>query len=356
MPQKVIRKVNLNVSSLITNTIGSGGELFQDFIFGTIFNLANHIVENNLNGNQGSPFPNKIESLFDSANNTQVRVVGSVNDGGVSIGGDFDNDNNLVGISRAGFLIFDLGKKTNPRKFQLTLDGQTEFLSEDITPGADGFNKGVRLKFTNDLTNFAGGVSTSFKDNDNFTTVTVAAGVAPHTEISTGGVTSTKGDTSSFTQRVLTLNENFFKTDYDGFQFLIVEFRGSRYSFTFDIFDLSLFEEVDPTDYSVEFDDSLLDLAGWKNSRYDGSKLTGQKINEFNRGDITYGKNPVVENKTNALYIVDTCIGAENEDEQFAFIAGHSYLTIKQILLINEKDDEVQLISKDSENLIKDFY
>ena len=32
----------------------------------------------------------------------------------------------------------------------------------------------------------------------------------------------------------------------------------------------------------AEFDDALVDQAPWKNPRYDGSKLTGKKINEFN--------------------------------------------------------------------------
>ena len=80
--------------------------------------------------------------------------------------------------------------------------------------------------------------------------------------------------------------------------------------------------------FSVEFDDALLDLDGWKNPRYDGSKLTGQKINEYNNGDVTYGKNPVLTNKTVALYIGNTLIGGENEDEQYAYIKKHSYIDI----------------------------
>ena len=377
MPQKVIRKVNLNISSLITNTVGSNGELLQNAGSSTVnFNLANHIVENNLNGNNNSPSPNTIKSLFDSANNTQVRIVGHPDDGGVQLGatvgsagdvdGDGSPDNDVEETGRRGFFIFDLGRKINPRKFQLILDNSTRFIQDDECLNSNNPPpKGVRLRFSNDLTllDHQGAVdangkdldeSTSYKDNSDFTIVSVAAGVAPHTEISTSGVISTVGDTSSFNQKVLTFDKDFFTTGvnnaFDGYRFFIVEFRGSRFAYTFDIFDLSLFEEVDPIDYSVEFDDSVLDLAGWKNPRYDGSKLTGQKINEFNRGDISYGKNPVVENKTNALYIVDTCIGAENEDAQFAFITGHSYLTIKQILLINEGDDEVQLISRDSED------
>ena len=56
-------------------------------------------------------------------------------------------------------------------------------------------------------------------------------------------------------------------------------------------------------EYSVEFDDALLDLVGWKNPRYNGSKLTGQKINEFNTGDISYGKNPVVEREQEVIFV-----------------------------------------------------
>ena len=37
-------------------------------------------------------------------------------------------------------------------------------------------------------------------------------------------------------------------------------------------------------EYNVEFDDALLDLAGWRNPRYKGSKLKGIRINEFNKG------------------------------------------------------------------------
>ena len=379
MPQKVIRKVNLNISSLITNTVGSSGELLQNAGSSNVnFNLANHIVENNLNGNPGHPFPNKIGHLFDSANNTQVRIVGHPSDGGIQLTSTTGNpgDGNVSETGRRGFFIFDLGRKINPRKFQLTLANNQPFIDDDECLGSPDFidnngdpfdppPRGVRLRFSNDLTllDHGGAVdasgkdldeSTSYKGNDFFTDVTVPAGVAPHTEINTSGVTSTVGDTSSFIQKVLTLDENFFTTTVnnalDGYRFLIVEIRGTRFDYTFDIFDLSLFEEVDPTDYSVEFDDSVLDLAGWKNSRYDGSKLTGQKINEFNRGDISYGKNPVIENKTTALYIVDSCIGAEQEEESLAFIEGHSYLRIKQILVIDETDNSVQIIDRESED------
>ena len=101
--------------------------------------------------------------------------------------------------------------------------------------------------------------------------------------------------------------------------------------------------------FSVEFDDALLDLDGWKNPRYEGSKLTGQKINEYNNGDVTYGKNPVLTNKTVALYIGNTLIGGEDEDEQYAHIKKHSYVDINRILIINPKTDELTLLDATQE-------
>jgi hypothetical protein len=101
--------------------------------------------------------------------------------------------------------------------------------------------------------------------------------------------------------------------------------------------------------FSVEFDDALLDLDGWKNPRYDGSKLTGQKINEYNNGDVTYGKNPVITNKTVALYIGNTLIGGEDEDEQYAYIKKHSYININRILIINPETDKLTLLDATQE-------
>ena len=77
--------------------------------------------------------------------------------------------------------------------------------------------------------------------------------------------------------------------------------------------------------FSVEFDDALLDLEGWKNPRYEGTKLTGAKINKYTEGDITYGLNPVVGRETTAIYIANTIVGG-SEDKQFAKIENHSYV------------------------------
>ena len=103
-------------------------------------------------------------------------------------------------------------------------------------------------------------------------------------------------------------------------------------------------------EYSVEFDDALLDLAGWKNPRYNGSKLTGQKINEFNTGDISYGKNAVITSKITALYIGNSITNAEEEDLSLVFIKNHSYINIDKILIIDPDNDDVIIIESKAEN------
>ena len=102
--------------------------------------------------------------------------------------------------------------------------------------------------------------------------------------------------------------------------------------------------------FSVEFNDSVLDTQGWKSSRYLGKQLSSQKINEFNDGDTSFGRNPVITSKPTALYIGSTLISAENEDPQYAIINKHSYLKIDKILIIDNDSDEVQIIDSNSES------
>jgi len=128
----------------------------------------------------------------------------------------------------------------------------------------------------------------------------------------------------------------------------------------------------------AEFDDALVDQTHWKNPRYEGSKLKGKKINEYNapeikeasigtaaigqsfivgdypevvvgwEGDKTFGLNPVINNESIALYIANTVIGG-TEDEQFATLRNHSYVGINKILLVNPNTDEVQIIDRVAE-------
>ena len=58
---------------------------------------------------------------------------------------------------------------------------------------------------------------------------------------------------------------------------------------------------------------------------------------------------PNLKNETTALYIASSVKGG-TEDDQFTTIKNHSYLSIDQILLINPRTDELQIIEKQSEN------
>ena len=104
----------------------------------------------------------------------------------------------------------------------------------------------------------------------------------------------------------------------------------------------------DDRQLTAEFDDALVDQKTWKNSRYDGSKLTAAKINKFTAGDESYQNLPVLSNQITALYIANTVVGG-TEDPQFATLKGHSYVGINKILLINNLDNTVQLIDRTTE-------
>lgn len=102
-------------------------------------------------------------------------------------------------------------------------------------------------------------------------------------------------------------------------------------------------------EYSVEFNDSLLDLDGWKKPRYEGSKLTSDFINIYNEGDITYGKNPVITRKIDVLYLGNAILG-EDEDESILTIPNHSYVTINKLLLIDKDKRSITFVRKDNTN------
>ena len=103
----------------------------------------------------------------------------------------------------------------------------------------------------------------------------------------------------------------------------------------------------------AEFDDALIDQKTWKNSRYDGSKLTATTINKFTSGDESYQNQPVLMNQTTAIYLADSVISGEGENTNFATIKNHSYVNINKILLINPITNQVQLIDKATEPFVE---
>ncbi len=56
-------------------------------------------------------------------------------------------------------------------------------------------------------------------------------------------------------------------------------------------------------DYNIEINDSEFEREGWKNARYKGTKLTSAKINEFTEGDVTFGREPVIEQYSKTVYV-----------------------------------------------------
>tara|TARA_R110000744_G_scaffold316610_2_gene423235 strand:+ start:443 stop:1342 length:900 start_codon:yes stop_codon:yes gene_type:complete len=109
--------------------------------------------------------------------------------------------------------------------------------------------------------------------------------------------------------------------------------------------------------YNVEFNDSLLDLEGWKNPRYEGSKLTGIAVNKFmygvdpislqrektlnNTEDIlypAYGPKPVIENKSTVLFVgnnIQQGGDADIENESIVELKNHSHINIDKIIILN---------------------
>ena len=55
--------------------------------------------------------------------------------------------------------------------------------------------------------------------------------------------------------------------------------------------------------YTVEINDSEFEREGWKRGRYKGTKLTATKINEFIEGDISYGREPLIEQFSRTVYV-----------------------------------------------------
>ena len=100
-------------------------------------------------------------------------------------------------------------------------------------------------------------------------------------------------------------------------------------------------------EYDVEFDDALLDLAGWKNPRFEGSKLTGVRRNQFNKGDVSYGLNPVIEQKSACIFLGKDIDEGDSTDKSIPLteIMNHSYLTIDKILFIDPETDDVEIVA-----------
>ena len=342
MPGPYVKKLDLNQGQVSFHNIGDGvfhrrllpnGKTLWPTLQSNNFknlalrSLGNDYPNNPPNHNNNFPKPNLISNIFDGNKGTAFRSLGPV------------NKNNVLTI--------DLGKEIVPAKIVVTFPY--------ISPGFDSTGE-LEIFYTNalegDTPNLTPGFispQSPYSDND-FVLKIIAPNTGNENTVlspANSGTEVINGDDNPFNIFELTENDptnGGGAIGPEGRRYIHFQFFDTVYSGNFGISNIEIWVEVSgesQRDFNIEFDDALLDLEGWKNPRYYGSKLTGKLINEYNgpsgsyAGDITYGKNPVVENKTTALYIVDTIVGGE-EDPQFAQIKGHSYLGIKQIIIINQ--------------------
>ena len=73
--------------------------------------------------------------------------------------------------------------------------------------------------------------------------------------------------------------------------------------------------------HNVEINDSEFERIGWQNARYKGTKLTSAKLNKFTKGDITFGKKPVIEQYSKTVYVFNQA------DHSFESVSGIYYPT-----------------------------
>ena len=150
-----------------------------------------------------------------------------------------------------------------------------------------------------------------------------------------------------------------------------------------ELFEIADLQTHTYNDYEVEFDDALLDLHGWKKPRYEGCKLVGLRLNDYQTlsknnpfpnlplgrqfgplnqpslgefktdlngnfrwgGDISYGNNPVINREVCAIYLGTTVLNG-TDDPTIVDIQGHAQVQIEKILLINPQTDETTIIDR----------
>ena len=347
--------------------------------------------------------PNILENMFDGRYDTCYELAGHSNDGSTYFPG---------GTMQPCQFTYDFGKSIKPRQIKITTTCsrpfifQIYFLSDLNNPnltavptpagfGDPNFVGGAIPYYSNTVVSDGSDLIAGFtlSQNDFSSALPENIFTGPNAPWNYGrdpglpplqfGAAGAQLLTDDFGTSVQNLSQHvkgfggfnhptrpMDKGFYDGYQFMMIRILGGdnnmpiannptvNFGQTSKIVGIEVFEEVIEEDFNVEFDDALLDLKGWRNPRYYGSKLTGKKVNQFTpsnttnypdwEGDTTLGKNPVIENKTTALYIANTVVGGK-EDEQFATIKGHSYIGINKILLINKEDDTVQILDKEAE-------
>ena len=90
-------------------------------------------------------------------------------------------------------------------------------------------------------------------------------------------------------------------------------------------------------EFSIEFNDSVLDTHAWKNSRYEGKQLEGEEINVFVKGDKTFGKTPIIQHYTRNIYVGKKLI-RDNTDRVYTGFKNTSQVVIDKSFTINSDD------------------
>ena len=117
-------------------------------------------------------------------------------------------------------------------------------------------------------------------------------------------------------------------------------------------------KDIGDLDFTIEFNDSVLSLAGWNNPRYNGSRLQAGNLNTFTEGDITYGKTAAIQKYTKNIYIGNNVIDLQNtNDDNLVQFPSASYINISKAITVG-RDLEVDefLFEGNDENAKIGFY
>ena len=351
--------IQLGINSILTSPIGTPG---HDQIFGTNTPTVTGVpLLNSLNGDENHNIvniPTRPSDAFISNNTLGAVAVSEGNAGEIDSIPNFPFENNILNIFedndksysfrppvgsngdmaqtltnqnlpglidmaggvQQGWLILDLGSMYRLSGVSISLshgsEGRVEIYATSAVPSVElattaGFRKIMDFRNTDSTAGTAVApesvlnLSTTFPDNRTFTfsnqlnSTTLPGQLNPVNNLSQDISLDASGN-QAFSRFLI-----FQFSDFQGF------FTGGSYRFKVDISNISIKQLIptnvlDPNNPKikrpvVEFDDALLDLEGWRNPRYVGSKLNAKEINKFTppdldgdgrgyKGDITYGK------------------------------------------------------------------
>ena len=88
--------------------------------------------------------------------------------------------------------------------------------------------------------------------------------------------------------------------------------------------------------FDIEFNDSVLSLQGWNNSRYNGARLLTQNINQYTDGDVALNKTIGIQQYTRNIYLGTVITNLDNSDDpNLVDFPGMSYLGIGAVATID---------------------